>query len=96
LLGLLEVPHWVEGLWQSVEMKNGVIQRIPNGWWNNRGGVPIFVSFETAKEWIAERIAELGLDESLVNAWPHSHHSLAEDSAFRRLSFAERMNRFKK
>jgi len=95
LVALLEVPRWMTGLWQSVELTKGVFQRIPGGWLNNRSGAPVFVSFAEARQWIENRIVELGLDADLVNAWPHSHHSVSEDSAFYKLPFEVRMNCFR-
>ena len=91
LMSLLEVPQmrvWSEDEYDS----NGKLSRIKGGWKSATEG---FVSYETAAQWIETRISELGLSAAKVHAWPTSHHSLAEDSAFRNKSFTDRVASFK-
>ena len=56
-----------------------------------------FLSFDDARQLIDARIAELGLSPELVHAFPHSHAfpNIDEHQAFWRLSFEDRMERFK-
>jgi hypothetical protein len=88
LLSVLGVPRWFAGLWQEDVLHGSVFSEVPGGWFNNRSGLPVFVSFETAREWIDERIVELGLDADLVRAWPKSDHGLE-------LPFESRMDFFR-
>jgi len=83
LLMLLEVPVWMPGLW---------VER-PGGWLNTKSGVSR--TFQDLRDAISARITELALDPKLVEAYPASRCSFAEDQAFRRLGFDERMARFK-
>jgi hypothetical protein len=83
LLGLLEPPSWMEG---SHSDEKG-------GWLDKR--TEKVISFEDARKIIADRVAELGLDTLLVEAWPTAVHSFAESQAFWGCAFEERMKRFR-
>jgi len=95
LLLVLAVPRWMAGLWQDDILTGSVFSEVPGGWFNHRSGVPVFLSFVDARQWIDERIAELGLDADLVNAWPKSKHSFEWDREFYALPFEERMDIFR-
>jgi hypothetical protein len=84
VLKLLQLPIWVAGFWRDE----------PGGWLNTQTGESL--SFNTARELIAARIKELGLNPHLVYDW---WRSVIKDSvsynSFLRLSFDEQMSRFR-
>jgi hypothetical protein len=88
LLMLLQPPVWMAGLWGDED----------GGWRDAR--TDKFFSFEQIREILDARIKELGLNADLVHAWPHSSladrgETIADERAFRRMSFEERMNKFR-
>jgi len=83
LLGLLEPVQWMSGLHSDVD----------GGWHDSRTNT--FISFDTARQWIADRITELNLSPELVNSWPHERHPEINSQEFWRLDFETRMSRFR-
>jgi len=58
LLMLVQPQRWMKGLWGEER----------EGWHDTR--TDTFLSFDAARQLIADRIKELGLDANLVNAYP--------------------------
>jgi hypothetical protein len=88
LLMLVQPERWMKGLWGEER----------EGWHDTRTNT--FLSFDAARQLIADRIKELGLDATLVNAYPHSSlasrgETIADEMVFYRLPFDQRMLRFK-
>ena len=80
-LQTLEVPRWMAGRWRDE----------PGGWRDAKANNEFF-SFEKMRTLIAARVTELGLDEALVRAYPHS----VQSPDFSRLSFEDRMEILRK
>jgi hypothetical protein len=82
-LMLVQPQRWMKGLWGDED----------GGWRDAR--TREFFSFEQMREILDARIKELGLNADLVHAWPKHTSSLAEDQAFWRSDFEDRMKKFR-
>jgi hypothetical protein len=84
LLLTLHVPVWMSGSWGDVD-----------GGWTNAKDHDKLLTYDAAKVLIADRFKDLGLDPATVHAHPKSRCTIAEDFAFRNMSFEEQMERFR-
>lgn len=83
LLSLVQPKVWMAGNWVNT----------PDGWRDVRHDV--LLSFDGAREMIADRIKELRLNPVLVYAYPESHLTMDESVAFGQLSFERKMEKFR-
>jgi hypothetical protein len=82
-LMLVQPPRWRAGLWGDEQ----------GGWCDARTN--LLLSFDDARQLIADRISELGLSPELVHAFPSSVRNNVEDRALWKLSFDQRMDLFR-
>ena len=83
LLSPLQPKVWMVGNWADIEQ----------GWKDVRHGVVL--TFDGARELIAERIKELGLNPVLVYEYTKAHSTTEESIVFGRMTFEQQMARFK-
>jgi hypothetical protein len=87
-LALLEVPKYMTGNWCN-----------PGGHYDRRTGAWMFGSFgvplQAIRAVVDDRVRELGLSDVLIAEYFGERHGVAEDQVFRRLSFADRIGKFR-
>jgi hypothetical protein len=84
LLMLVQPPEWLAGLWSETAA----------GWVNKRANDKL-LGWDAARQLVAARIKELGLDADKVWAYPQSHCSWQDDQTFHRMTFETQMSQFK-
>jgi hypothetical protein len=75
----------------------GLWAETADGWRDSR--TDTILTFDNARQLIADRIAELGLDADKVNAFPFQRDLFVDAQAeqnFWRASFEDRMKRFRR
>lgn len=82
-LMLVEPPRFMTSLWG----------REDGGWRDSRTGD--FFSYAAMRQMLDARIEELGLSAAMIREYQISSHPIAEEQERLRLSFAERMERFR-
>jgi hypothetical protein len=83
LLDVLSEPRWMAGCWANNTW----------GWYDVRHREPLL--FKDGWVLVAKRIEELGLNADKVYAYPKSHSTLADYTAFIHADFQTQMERFR-